>query len=82
MKILVKSWFNALLMGIKFWLAYHKDKESPHEISSSIDLVVSEKTMFNILMEFNFERPLKGQRSTLTFGTFLKPLSHNIKHIK
>ena len=39
---------------------------------SSIGLMVSERHCFNILMEFQYERPwLKGQKSTLAFGTYL-----------
>ena len=36
-----------------------------------------EKTMFYILMRLQYERPwLKGQRSILTFETYLSLLSH------
>ena len=39
---------------------------------SSIGLMVSEKTMFNTLIGLQYEWPwLKGQMSTLTFGTYL-----------
>ena len=37
--------------------------------------MVCEKICYDILMELQYERPtLKGQRSTLTFGTYFKAI--------
>ena len=59
----------------KFWLTYHK--ESSHEIWAQMGQCFVRKLCFNILMGLKYERPwLKGQRSTLTFETYLWPLSH------
>ena len=44
-------------------------------------LVVSEKNCFNILMGPQYERPrLIDQRSTLTFRTYLQPLSLDLTY--
>ena len=41
------------------------------------------KLCLNILMRLQYEQPkLEGQRSTLTFGPYLLPLSNKVKHIK
>ena len=54
----------------KFWLTYHK--ESSHEIWVQLGQWFVRKLCFNILMGPQYERPwLKGQRSTLTFETYL-----------
>ena len=54
----------------KFWLTYHK--ESSHEILVQLGQRFVKKLCFNILMGRQYERPwLKGQRSTLTFETYL-----------
>ena len=54
----------------KFWLTYHK--ESSHEIWVQLGQSFVRKLCFNILMGPQYEWPwLKGQRSTLTFETYL-----------
>ena len=54
----------------KFWLTYHK--ESSHEIWVQLGQWFVRKLCFDILMGLQYERPkLKGQRSTLTFETYL-----------
>ena len=59
----------------KFLLTYHK--ESSHAISVELGQWFVRKLCFYILMGPQYERPwLKGQRSTLTFETYLQPLSH------
>ena len=40
------------------------------------------KLCFDILMGVQYEEPwLNGKRSTLTYETYLKPLSHRVKRI-
>ena len=52
----------------KYWLTYHK--EPSHEILDQLGQRFVWKLCFNILMGLQYERSkLKGQRSTLTFGT-------------
>ena len=54
----------------KFWLTYHK--ESSYEILVQLGQWFVRKLCVNILMGPQYERPwLKGQRSTLTFETYL-----------
>ena len=46
--------------------------ESSHEILVQLSPWFVKKLCFNILMGPQYERPwVKGQRSTLTFGTYL-----------
>ena len=59
----------------KFWPTYHKD--SSHEILVQLGQWFVRKLCFNILMGPQYERPwLQGQRSTMTFETYLLQLSH------
>ena len=54
----------------KFWLTYQKG--SSHEIWVQLGQWFVRKLCFNILMGLQYEQPkLKGQRSTLTFWTYL-----------
>ena len=60
-------WHNNLY---KFWLTNHK--ELSYEILFQLAMWFLSKLLFNVLIGLQYERPwLKGQRSTLTFETYL-----------
>ena len=64
------SWSCDHNIMYKFWLTYHK--ESIHESWVQLGKWFVRKLCFNILMGLQYERPkLTGQRSTLTFWTYL-----------
>ena len=65
----VMSEFSLHIEPPSYWLTYHK--EPSHEILDPLGQRFVWKLCFNILMGLQYERSkLKGQRSTLTFGTY------------
>ena len=65
-------------ISYEFWLTYHK--ESSHEIGVQLAEWFLRKLCFNMLMGLQYERLcLKGQRSTLTFETYLLGLTYQVR---